>query len=297
MKADADPVHAPPIGSAALFLRHFRARDTAQPREPCAMATKSVSRARGAKPAPARMGLDDVMAALEAAGSAQTRKTYARHGVTIPMFGVSFATLKTLYQRIKLDHELALALWDTGNFDARNLAVKIVDPARLSPAELDRWSRDPTARMCSSYVAYVAAEGPHAHACVERWLASEHEPQRTIGWKLVGALAMLDETLDDAWFLARLAALERGIHAAPNAEREAHNHALIAIGSRNPPLRDAAIAAATRIGPVEIDHGDTACKTPDAVESLRKAWDYALSKQAASPAAQERARPPMRIRC
>lgn len=261
------------------------------------MATKTAPRPRGAKPAPPRLGLDAVMAALEAAGSEQTRKTYARHGVTIPMFGVSFATLKSLYQKIKLDHELALALWDTGNFDARNLAMKIVDPTRLTPAELDRWSQDPTARMCSSYVAWVAAEGPHAHACVDRWLASKHEHQRTIGWKLVGALAMLDETLDDAWFLSRLAALERGIHAAPNAEREAHNHALISIGSRNPALRDAAIAAATRIGPIEIDHGDTACKTPEAVASIRKAWDYAQSKQAASPAAQERARTSMRIRC
>jgi hypothetical protein len=261
------------------------------------MATKTAPRARRAKPAPTRPSLDEVMAALEAAGSEQTRKTYARHGVTIPMFGVSFATLKTLYQRIKVDHELALALWDSGNFDARNLAVKIVDPARLTPAELDRWSQDPTARMCSSYVAYVAAEGPHAHACVARWLASKHEHQRTIGWKLVGALAMLDETLGDDWFLARLAALERGIHAAPNAEREAHNHALIAIGCRNPLLREAALAAATRIGTVEIDHGDTACKTPDATASIQKAWDHAQAKQAESPAAQERARTSMRIRC
>ena len=29
------------------------------------------------------------------------------------MFGVSFATLKTLVKSIGVDHELALALWDT----------------------------------------------------------------------------------------------------------------------------------------------------------------------------------------
>lgn len=261
------------------------------------MATKTSVRPRSDKPAPARLALSEVMAALEAAGSEQTRKTYARHGVTIPMFGVNFATLKTLYQKIKVDHELALALWDSGNFDARNLAVKVVDPTRMSPTDLDRWAQDPTARMCSSYVAYVAAEGPHAHACVERWLASKDEHPRTIGWKLVGALAMLDEGLEHAWFLTKLAALERGISTAPNAEREARNNTLISIGCRTPALRDAAIAAATRLGKIEIDHGDTACKTPDAVASIRKAWDYAQSKQAESPAAQERARASMRIRC
>jgi 3-methyladenine DNA glycosylase AlkD len=261
------------------------------------MATGTPPRRKPAKPPATRLTLDETMAALEAAGSEQTRKTYARHGVEIPMFGVSFAALKTLAKRIKVDHPLALALWNTGNFDARNLAVKVVDPMQMSVPELDRWAQDPTARMCSSYVAYVAAEGPHARACVERWLCVESEGPRTMGWKLVGALAMLDETLDDAWFAQQLVAIERGIKAAPNAEREAMNHALIAIGCRNPALHAAATAVASRIGAVEIDHGDTACKTPDAGTSIGKAWERAAAKQAASPAAQERARESMRTRC
>lgn len=261
------------------------------------MATKAPARSKPAKPAPARLTLEETMSALEAAGSEQTRKTYARHGVEIPMFGVSFATLKTLAKRIKVDHELALALWKSGNFDARNLAVKVVDPARMTMADLNRWSQDPTARMCSSYVAHVAAESPHAHACVAPWLAAKPEDQRTMGWRLVGALAMLDETLDDAWFMQHLAAIERGIDAAPNGERGAMNTTLIAIGCRNPTLRKAATAAATRIGKVDIDHGDTACKTPDAVASISKAWAHAAAKLATSPAAQERARESMRTRC
>lgn len=261
------------------------------------MATKAPARSKPVKPAPTRLTLSETMSALEAAGSEATRKTYARHGVEIPMFGVSFATLRTLYKRIKVDHELALALWKTANFDARNLAVKVVDPARMTISDLDRWSHDPTARMCSSYVAHVAAEGPHALRCVEAWLSGKSEQQRTIAWKLVGALAMLDETLDDAWFKQQLATIERGIHAAPNAEREAMNHTIIEIGCRNPKLRDAAAAAAKRIGPVDIDQGDTSCKTPDAIAYIKKTWDHATAKQAASPAALERARESMRTRC
>ena len=48
------------------------------------------------------------------------------------------------------------------------------------------------------------------------------------------------------------------------------NRALIAIGRRTPPLRRAATAAAKRIGPVEVDHGETGCKTPDAVAAITK---------------------------
>lgn len=261
------------------------------------MSRPTATRSKAAKPQPARLTLGEAMSALEAAGSGQTRKTYARHGVKLPMFGVSFASLKNLLKRIKVDHELALALWETGNFDARNLAFKVVDPARMTKADLDRWSMDPCARMCGSYVAQVAAEGPHAQACVETWMAARDETQRSAGWRLVGTLAMLDESLPDAWFGQRLDEIEGRIHTAPNGEREAMNLAVIAIGCRNQDLCAAATAAAGRIGKVDIDHGDTACKTPDARASIDKAWQYARSKGAESPAAQERARESMRLRC
>lgn len=259
--------------------------------------TKSAPAAKPKKAPAARMSLTDAMSALEKAGSAQTRKTYARHGVAEPMFGVSFAFLKTLMKRIGVDHELALALWDTGNFDARNLAVKIVDPARMSPADLDRWAGAPCARMCAGYVASTAAEGPHGRAKAEQWLGGRDEARRCVAWTLVGTLAMRDEDMPDDWFAARLAEIEKSIHTAPNAQREAMNQALISIGCRSAALRKAATAAAKRIGKVEVDHGDTACKTPDAKEYIDKTWAHSTSKGFETPAAHERSRESMRTRC
>jgi 3-methyladenine DNA glycosylase AlkD len=262
--------------------------------------TKTATARKAAKPAeasPARMTLAHAMAALEKEGTAQARKTYTRHGAGQPMFGVSFAALKTLRKRIGVDQELALALWDTGNFDARNLAVKIADPAKMSAADLDRWAKAPCARMCAGYVAHLAAEGPHARTRSEKWLAAPDEARRCVGWQLVGAMAMLDEDLPDAWFAARLAQIEKSIRSSPNARREAMLSALIAIGCRSAGLRKAATAAAKRIGKVEIDHGDTACKTAEPVPTLEKTWAYAASKGFDSPAAQERTRESMRTRC
>ncbi len=258
--------------------------------------TKTPPARKSAKPAAPRMTLAETMSALEKAGSAQTRKTYTRHGATEPMFGVSFATLKTLLKRIGVDQELALALWDTGNFDARNLAVKVADPARMSPSDLDRWARVPC-RMCGGYVAHLAAEGPHARSRSDAWLAAPDEARRYAGWSLVGAMAMRDEDTPDAWFAQRLAEIEKSIQGSPNARREAMLHALIAIGCRSAALRKSVTAAAKRIGKVEIDHGDTACKTPEPAPTLEKTWAYATSKGFESPAAQERARESMRTRC
>lgn len=266
---------------------------TARKANPAATKSKPAK----SKAAPARMTLAEVMTALEQAGSEQTRKTYRRHGAAEPMFGVSFATLGTLVKRIKVDHELAMALWNTSNFDARNLAVKVVDPTRMSPADLDQWANTRTARMCHSYVAYLAAEGPHGRSRAEAWLVSPEESMRCMGWLLVGALAMLDETLPDPWFSDQLAIIEKTIHSVGNEEREAMNRAVISIGCHNAALRKTATAAAKRIGKVEVDHGDTSCKTADATTSIEKAWTHSLSKNFETPAAHERSRESMRTRC
>ena len=50
------------------------------------------------------------------------------------------------------------------------------------------------------------------------------------------------------------------------------NGALISIGIRNARLRKKALEAARRIGRVDVDHGETSCKTPDAVAAIQKWW-------------------------
>jgi len=261
--------------------------------------TRSISKgaAKPAAKAAPRLSLAEVMKTLEQAGSEQTRKTYRRHGAQDPMFGVSFATMKTLVKRIGVDHDLAFALWDTGNHDARMLAIKIADAARMCPAEIDQWTHASRPGPCGGYVAMLAAEGPHGAAKAREWLASPDAIMRAAGWTLAGHLATMDATNDDDWFAELLSRIETTIHSASNAERGAMNQAMIVIGGRSPSLRKAATATATRVGTVYVDHGDTACKTPDAAAYIEKTWAHAAAKKFESPAAQERAREPMRIRC
>lgn len=265
-------------------------------RSPAKKPSRNDSATTKARAVAKTMSLAEVMKTLEKAGSEQTRKTYMRHGAKEPMFGVSFATLKELVKKIGVDHELARALWETGNYDARILAVKIADPAQTTSTELDRWAGDMTTRMCCGYVSMLAAEGPHGAAKAAEWLAPG-SPRRSAGWILAGHLAQLDATTPDSPFLARLAEIEKTIHTAPNSDREAMNMAVIQIGCRNAALRKAATAAAKRIGKVEVDHGDTACKTPDAAQYIDKCWAHSKSKGFESPAAQERSREPQRTRC
>jgi len=258
---------------------------------------KAPKAARAAKAPGVRMSLAEVMKILEKSGTAQARKIYARHGASEPMFGVSFATLGGLQKKIKVDHELAQGLWSTKNFDARNLAFKIADPTRMTPAELERWASDTNVRMVCSYVSMLAVESPHGFALGTRWLASKDEALRGAAWGVVAQLASRDETVPDAWFLERLAEIEKTIHTAPNDHRGTMNQALITIGGRNAALRKAALASAKRIGKVDIDHGETSCETPDAAAYVEKIWARSKAGGYESPAAQERDRESPRTRC
>ena len=68
-----------------------------------------------------------------------------------------------------------------------------------------------------------------------------------------------------------LSAIEKRIHQSKNRTKDAMNNALIPIGLRNSELEKKALEVARRIGKVEVDHGETGCKTPDAVPYIMKA--------------------------
>ncbi len=265
--------------------------------QPAAKASKPFAATPSAAKAPAaRMSLSKVMAMLEKLGTEQTRKTWARHGAKGPMFGVLFGELFKLMKRIDVDHELARELWATGNVDARNLAMKIADPLAMTPDELDRWAIENPMRMCSLYVATLAAEGTHARNKVREWLSSSNERLRASGWTLLGRLSDLDESFPEDQLLCGVEVIEKSIHSAPNDVKNDMNWALITIGCRSSAMRKGVLAAAKRIGEVTVDHGNTACKTPDVAQTVEKMWARSGAKFG-SPAAHERSMKSMRRRC
>src|SRR5688572_11563236 len=201
------------------------------------------------------------LASLEKAGTEQNRKTYRRHGAPEPLFGVSHATLNKLAKQIKTDHDLAVTLWASGNTDARTLATKIADPARIDAATAAQWISEANYKLLVDAVAGIVARSPLAMTCMAEWVASDDDWLGRAGWAIMAALARDTNGVPDASFTPYIAVIERKIGDAKNLTREAMNGALIAVGSRSAELSETAIAAARRIGPVEIDHGDTACET------------------------------------
>lgn len=222
----------------------------------------------------------ETLAELESLGTAQNRKVYGRHGVRGRMFGVSFGNLGKLRQRIRSNQPLAMALWRSGNHDARVLATMIADRSRIRSADLDRWVRDLDNYVITDAFASLTADMPSASRKALTWSSRRSEFVGRAGWAVIARIAGRDDAPDDEWFSARIEEIERGIHEAPNRKRESMNTALIAIGTRNEALQKRAVAAAKRIGKVDVDHGQTGCKTADALEYIARTWNYRARKKA-----------------
>ena len=89
------------------------------------------------------MNVNDVLNNLERRGTKATRDGMARYGIVVPKaFGVMVGAFRTIAKEIGKDHALALSLWDTGWYEARLLASFIADPDKMTPAQMDRWTRD-----------------------------------------------------------------------------------------------------------------------------------------------------------
>jgi 3-methyladenine DNA glycosylase AlkD len=216
------------------------------------------------------MKLKEAMAALAAAGDERTRKTYARHGVKRAMYGVSYGALEKLRKAIKVDQELAVQLWNTGNHDARILATMVADPAQVSTRTLAPWMEELDHSLLVCAVSKLAGKTSSALECFKQWSQSNNDRISASGWAVLAELAADYPELPDSFFERQLKTIERDIHKAKNETKYMMNGALIAVGIRSPKLERLAFKAAERIGKVEVDHGDTACKTPDAAAYIKK---------------------------
>jgi len=224
------------------------------------------------------MAIEQVMQELEALGTEQNRNVYEKHGVSGAMYGVSFGNLRPLAKKHSNNHELAIALWEPANHDARILATLIADPAKADNDLVDSWANDIDNYILADELARYISISNLARPKMELWIQSENEWLGRLGWKLAALLAMSGAGVQDTTFAKYLYIIEKEIHQQPNRKREAMNDALIAIGIRNENLRSLALDVAARVGAVDVDHGDTNCKTPKALPYINKTWERRAKK-------------------
>ena len=220
------------------------------------------------------MTAKEIVEELRTLGAESIKKVLRNHGVQEPFFGVKIGDMKTIQKRIKNDYQLALDLYDTGNYDAMYLAGLVADDAKMTKKDLNRWVKTANGgALASATVPWVAAGSHHGYEIALEWIESENENVAVAGWATLSSLVAMkdDDDLDSAGLKRLLQRVQETIHQQPDSVRYAMNGFLIALGTYVQGLSDLAVQAAAKVGQVSVDMGNTACKVPNALEYIQQA--------------------------
>lgn len=189
-----------------------------------------------------------LLVTLKKLSTQRDRDNFKRFAITAPKaFGVSMANMKPLAKRIGRDHDLAAALWKTGWYEARMLATLIDDPARVTPAQMDRWCRDfDNWAICDTACFWLFDRTPHAFAKIRQWSKEKGEFQKRAAFALLASVALHDKKADDDLFIECLPIIEKASDDDRNFVKKGVNWALRGVG-RRAAVRPAAAALAEKL--------------------------------------------------
>lgn len=200
----------------------------------------------------AAMTSKEILTQLKSLGDDARRKHNARVGPdgTAPpedQFGVPMGDIRALAKKIKSDHELALALWDTRNMDAQLLATLIIKPALLSAADVDRLTRSTACAQVAEWLNnYVVAKHPEKDALRMKWMKDKDRWAARAGWHLTASL--VNSGADGLDLPALLNRIEKEMPKARPEVQWTMNNTLMAIGIKHAAHRKRAIAIGEKIG-------------------------------------------------
>lgn len=193
--------------------------------------------------------LDDALAALRAQARPDQLDAMARFGLTgDARLGLAVPTLRALAREFKRDHDLALALWDTGIPDAQLLAGMVAEPARLTVEQMDHWVAGMRAwDVCDQACTNAFVKSPLAWDQIPRWAGRGPEFEKRAGFALLAVAAVRQKQRPDGDFIAMLPLIEAAADDERNFVKKAVNWALRQIGKRSRGLRGPALAVAERL--------------------------------------------------
>lgn len=199
------------------------------------------------------MTIKETLKELEALGIERMRTQNTKYGAGDNQFGVKRGDVRKVAKKIKTDHKLAIELWDTGNVDARFLAILVLKPKELSADELDEMVRSETFVHLADWLCnYVVKKHPDKEQLRGKWMTAKDPMAGRAGWSLTTErIVKSPEGLDISAILDRL---ESEMKNAAAEVQWTMNFALVEIGVNFPDQRKRAISIGEKLG-IYRDYG------------------------------------------
>ena len=193
------------------------------------------------------MKINQILDQLKALSDKSTLTYNTKHGVGENQFGVKLGDIRKIAKDIKSDHQLAMELWKTENFDARMLATLILKPKELTATELDALVRSVKYARVSDWLnSYVVKIHPDNETLRQQWMTDNDPMALRSGWYLTTLRVENNPEMVDVPSLLNRIENEMGV-ASPDAQWTM-NFCLAAIGINHPNYRKRAIEIGEKLG-------------------------------------------------
>lgn len=219
------------------------------------------------------METSNVIARLRELSDPRAIEIWKRFGLETrdEYLGVQLTKLKQVAKEIKRDPERARELWESGIHDAKTLSALTDVPRKTTRERLEQQIGEVYGvDVCDKFATELVAKSPFAAECALAWVTSKETYVARCGWVLVWRSCKQKYQLSNEEYAELLSRIETEIESSHNWVREAMLMATMAIGQVDKSLKQQAIDMYQRVGPIEIDYGDTGCKQPDVLASLQR---------------------------
>jgi 3-methyladenine DNA glycosylase AlkD len=193
------------------------------------------------------MTLDETLKELKALGNEKVRAHNVKYGAGDNQFGVKLGDIRGLAKKIKVNHELAMSLWETGNIDAQLLATLLIKPKDLSAEEMDRMVRSVTFVHVADWLSsYVVKQHPDKETLRQEWMVASDRWAARAGWNLTAERVV--RSSDGLDLPALLDRIESEMASVDPVVQWTMNSTLAEIGIHHPKLRKRAVAIGESLG-------------------------------------------------
>jgi 3-methyladenine DNA glycosylase AlkD len=198
--------------------------------------------------------VQEVLDALKKRASKKVRdEMESRYGIITPKaFGVKMSDMKAIAKKFGKSHELAAALWKTGWYEARTVAVFVEELERVTPAQMDRWARDfDNWAICDTACFHLFDRTPHVIARIKKWAKSRDEFVKRAAFALLACVALHNKAAPASDLADCLPLVEKAATDDRNFVKKGVSWALRSVGRARRDLRAEAAAMAKRLAESE----------------------------------------------
>lgn len=209
---------------------------------------------------------EEMMGILKGLGTESRWRFNLKNGAGTNQFGVGMIQLRNLAKELKVDHPLALKLWETGNMDAKLLSSMIMDASKISLEQAENMVMPLSYPPLIDELAFNTLKNiPFAKILKQKWTRSDTASLGRAGWDLLIDLIITGKSLSLS-IENILTDIESNMKNAKKLKQEAMNRCLCEIGIRMSEYTSRCIGIGEKIGRLDELSVSEACASTYAPE-------------------------------